>query len=225
MPRDATGPGGKPRGEAVPGAVAQEPPAQAVNGTAVPPGTPGAWSDEEARAHVARADTLLAGLDTLPSTAAAHQATETVEALVGLYGECLARIMHHLDGAADRELPGHLAADELVGHLLLVHDLHPDPVDVRVRRAVRQASVAARAGDDAAVEEVADGRVRVRLAVSGCGSTASAREQAVRDAIAQAAPEIAEVVVERGTQRGEQRALIPVNALFSRSSAPVGCGP
>lgn len=177
------------------------------------------WTDLVARERVARADALLAGLDTLASTAAARQAAETVEALVALYGECLARIMHHLADAAGGELTGRLAADELIGHLLLVHDLHPDPVSTRVRRAVEQVHAqAAPRGGLVELLELYEAEVRVRLSAAGCGSSSAALEQAVTEAVTQAAPEIEKVTV----VAGEPQALIPVDALFR--GGPAGPG-
>jgi hypothetical protein len=160
------------------------------------------WDDEHARRQVIMAEELLANLDTLPDGAAAARATETVETLVGLYGECLARIMEHL--AEDREARRALADDELVGHLLLVHDLHPDPVETRVRGALEGLP-----GENE-VLEVSGTAVRVRVP-AGCRSGAA--EQAVREAIAARAPEVDRVEVETRSAAAPT-ALIPVDALF-----------
>lgn len=54
------------------------------------------------------------------------RAMEAVQALVEMYGEGLARIAERVDA---KELLG----DDLVEHLLIMHDLHPIPVEERVR--------------------------------------------------------------------------------------------
>jgi hypothetical protein len=54
------------------------------------------------------------------------RAMEAVQAIVEMYGEGLARIMERVDREA-------LLDDELVAHLLVLHDLHPIPVEERVR--------------------------------------------------------------------------------------------
>jgi hypothetical protein len=150
------------------------------------------WDDTYARHQVVRAEELLSGLDALPDGVAAARATETVRTLVALYGDCLARVMAHLTddpepagqeddrrepsgppgrlgGSADAVVR-RLAADELVGHLLLVHDLHPDPVETRVRDALAdpRARLEARGG---ALEllELSDTAVRIRLRDGGGG--------------------------------------------------------
>ncbi|HEY5833397.1 NifU family protein [Streptomyces sp.] len=168
------------------------------------------WDDEHARRQVALAEDLLSGLDALPDGAAAARAAETVETLVGLYGECLARITARLAEHGHGDALRALADDELVGHLLLVHDLHPDPVETRVRDAL------AALPNSPEVLEVTTTAVRVRVA-GGCGSGGA--EQAVREALAARAPEIEDVRVDAGTEE----TLIPVDALF-RNRARVGQG-
>ncbi|MGP3927413.1 NifU family protein [Streptomyces sp. 8N616] len=191
------------------------------------------WDDEHARAQVARAEELLAGLETLPDSAAAARAVETVEALVGLYGDCLARVIEYAAETADTDGAGEaddgtaagrtglglldrLAADELVGHLLLVHDLHPDPVETRVRRALDEVGRHVRSqGCELELLELSDTAVRIRLERRGhgCSSAQEPAEQAVRDAIAGRAPEILDVGIESGPEPVPET-LIPVEALF-----------
>ncbi|MFG2196529.1 NifU family protein [Streptomyces sp. NPDC048639] len=174
------------------------------------------WEEEDARRHVARTEELLAGLDTLPDNVAAARALECVEALVDLYGECLGRVMEHAtSGEGDGALARRLADDELVGHLLLVHDLHPDPADVRARRAVEQVRPQLQSlGGDAELLEAADGAVRIRVQGGrGCSSSPDALEQTVRDAVGGAAPEVERIDIET-VQAPEPETLIPVDALF-----------
>lgn len=177
------------------------------------------WNDAQTRGRVARAEELLGALDTLPDNAAAARAGEALAALVELYGECLARIMAHLSRLPDggREIAG----DELVGHLLLVHDLHPDPVETRVRRALDEVSSALGGG---AVELLGlDGTVaRVRLSTGGgcgCGSSATA-DDAVEEAVMAAAPEIERVEIETAPP-APARPFVPVTSLF-RDRTPAG---
>jgi hypothetical protein len=170
------------------------------------------WDDEHARRQVIMAEELLAGLDALPDGAAAARAAETVETLVGLYGECLTRIVGQL--AQDRDTLSALASDELVGHLLLVHDLHPDPVETRLRAGLDGLP------GGAELLELSGGSARVRVPAGGCGSGGggAAAEEAVREVVAACAPEIEDLRVEAGA-RAEP--LIPVDSLF-RGRTPAG---
>ena len=81
--------------------------------------------DTQARERVARVDSLLEELETLPDPLARQTATEVVEALLDLYGEGLARLVGYVAERDDGALAAALAGDELVAHLLLLHGLHP----------------------------------------------------------------------------------------------------
>ncbi|MFI1970699.1 NifU family protein [Streptomyces cinnamoneus] len=166
-------------------------------------------TDQETRERVAHAEALLSELATLPDGPVRAQVTDTLHAVVGLYGECLARVMLHA-----RDARAALAADELVGHLLLVHDLHPDPVETRVRRALEDV----RAQGDAELVAVDGPVARVRLRARGCGSSTAALGRAVEDAVTRAAPEIERVETEQGAAPGT---LIAVESLF-RPGTPAG---
>ncbi|MFJ6215403.1 NifU family protein [Streptomyces sp. NPDC092296] len=176
------------------------------------------WDDDRTREHVSRVETLLSTLDQLPHEAARTRAAETAEALVDLYGECLARIMERITGHPEStaaELADRLADDELVGHLLLVHDLHPQPVDQRVRRALAEAAAPqGRGGEAPELLGVDGGTARVRLpgTQGGCGSTRAALTAAVEAAVLRLAPEIDRVET---VQDAAPQPLITVDALFS----------
>lgn len=78
--------------------------------------------DAEARALVERTEAALARLDALPAEAA-EVAVEALGSLVTLYGEALSRVA----AAFGVEV---LTADELVRHLLVLHEVIPaDPPD------------------------------------------------------------------------------------------------
>ncbi|MGD9483526.1 hypothetical protein WDH52_09715 [Streptomyces sp. TRM70308] len=216
-------------------------------------GTAQPWDNAFAREQVGRAEELLGGLDALPDSAAAARARETVETLVGLYGDCLARVLRHAaaaddagaddanadgagadegragGGAAARASAGaslvrRLADDELVGHLLLVHDLHPDPPDVRARRALDGLAEHLRGlGLELEVARLTGVAAHVRLtgATKGCSPPPVPPERTVRDALAGAAPELTDVQVEQATDAAPAT-VIPVDSLFQRSAAVGG---
>jgi hypothetical protein len=68
--------------------------------------------------RVARVERLLEEVD--------ERGEELVQALLDMYGEGLRRILARTD-------PAVLVEDELLSELLLLHDLHPVPLDARVR--------------------------------------------------------------------------------------------
>ncbi|MFJ5733231.1 NifU family protein [Streptomyces paradoxus] len=173
-------------------------------------------ADPDVEARLGRLDDLLEGLETAPGPTT-RSATEAVALLTEVYGEALARVLDH----ADDQLAERLAEDELLGHLMVLHDIHPEPAERRAARAVERLrpAVQERGGDVewAGVEgEVA----RVRLTTggggcgSGCGGGGSEVTDAVRSAVLAAAPELTSVEPLNETTP----AFVPLTTLTHRSA-------
>lgn len=140
-----------------------------------------AWTDEQARERVARLDALLAGLD--------PGALDAVAGLVELYGEALRRVVAGLPADA----VGELAGDELVGHLLMIHDLSPRPVAERVAEALDGVRpYLAQHGGGVELVGIEAGTVRLSLEghCHGCPASMATLKSAVEDAVRAAAPEV-----------------------------------
>jgi Fe-S cluster biogenesis protein NfuA len=117
---------------------------------------------------------------------------ELVQALLELYGEGLRRVAARFDM---RELAG----DELVEHLLLLHGLHPVPVEERVAGALAgMRPYLDSHGGDVRLLGVEDGVVRLELqgSCSGCPSSAVTLRHGIEEAIYKAAPDVERVVAE-----------------------------
>ncbi len=145
--------------------------------------------------RVGEVERLLDQLDGLPDHVARETATATVEALLQLYGEGLRRIVDALGEPQTTALAG----DELVGHLLLVHGLHPVAVEQRVRDALVSVRPYLEShGGDVELLDVADGVVRLRLEGScdGCPASASTFKLAIEEAVLAAAPDVDRVEAE-----------------------------
>ncbi len=81
-----------------------------------------ALSDKEVRRRVEAVEALLARVEGLPEECRAV-ARDTVQVLLELYGEAFRRIL----SAPDRDaLLAQALHDELLSHLFILHDLHPD---------------------------------------------------------------------------------------------------
>jgi Fe-S cluster biogenesis protein NfuA/nitrite reductase/ring-hydroxylating ferredoxin subunit len=149
--------------------------------------------DLQARELVARVDALLEEVEAFPDEAARDKATELVGALLGLYGDGLTRLVARV---AD---PAALADDELVSHLLLLHGIHPVPVEARVRTALDEVRPYLDShGGNVELVGVEDGIVRLRMegSCSGCPSSAVTLKLAIEDAIRKHAPDVAEIEAE-----------------------------
>lgn len=147
--------------------------------------------------------------------AAQTRAEQLVREVVDLYGAALVRVMAAVD---DPALADRLAADDLIGSLLLVHGVHPQDLTERVTRALDGVRpYLGSHGGDVELLGIADGVVR--LAFSGscksCPSSSVTLELAVEDAVRTAAPEIDSVeAVATGSE-----SVIPVDSLMSRVHA------
>jgi len=139
--------------------------------------------DGEVRELVGRTERLLELIEGDPN------ATEAVQALVELYGEALRRVVAGADPTAD----------ELLSHLLLVHDLHPVDVETRVARALDDVRpYLGSHGGDVELLGVDDGVARLRLAgtCNGCPSSSATLRTAIEEAVFKAAPELEEIDAE-----------------------------
>ncbi|MQY36450.1 hypothetical protein SRB17_44510 [Streptomyces sp. RB17] len=171
--------------------------------------------DPAVEARLARLDELLAGLESAPGPA-----LEAVRLLTEVYGEALARVLDH----ADERLRERLADDELLGHLLVLHAVHPEPAELRAARAVEKLRPAVRErGGDLEWAGV-DGQVaRVRLSSgggcgSGCGGGSSDVVEAVRAAVLAVAPELTSVeTVPGGAERKPAPAFVPLSTIRRRA--------
>jgi Fe-S cluster biogenesis protein NfuA len=131
--------------------------------------------DADVRELVARVEGQLGELD--------PRATEAVQALVELYGEAMRRFL----AGADPE------QDELLSHLLLVHDLHPVDVETRVRKALDDVRpYLGSHGGDVELLGVEDGVARLRLSgtCNGCPSSTVTLRNAIEEAVMRAAPDL-----------------------------------
>jgi Fe-S cluster biogenesis protein NfuA/nitrite reductase/ring-hydroxylating ferredoxin subunit len=158
-----------------------------------------AQADDAARAQVARVEGLLEQLESLPDPAARATATEVVQALLELYGEGLGRIVDVLAEQDDGRLAQALGDDELVAHLLLLHGLHPVPVQERVRGALQNVLPYIEShGGNVELLSVQEGVVHLRMegSCAGCPSSSMTLELAIEDAIFKAAPDVEEVRAE-----------------------------
>ena len=137
---------------------------------------------------------LVRELESLPDGAAKNAALVLVQLLMDLHGEALARV---LELCGSEPLVRRLAEDELVGSLLLLYGIHPEPVEVRVEAALNRVRPYVHShGGSVALVGIEDGMVRLHLAGScdGCPSSAATIKLRIEEAIFEAAPEVQGVV-------------------------------
>jgi Fe-S cluster biogenesis protein NfuA len=178
---------------------------------------------DTATEQVARVESLLGQLEALPDPAARDTATEAMHALLDLYGEGLGRIVDVLAERDDGTLAEAFAGDELVAHLLLLHGLHPVPVQERVLGALEGVRPYMEShGGSAELLGVEEGVVRLRLegSCSGCPSSSITLKLAIEKAIFEAAPDVHEVLAE-----GAVEPPVPSSGLLQLEMVRPGCAP
>jgi Fe-S cluster biogenesis protein NfuA/nitrite reductase/ring-hydroxylating ferredoxin subunit len=155
---------------------------------------------------IGQVEALLGELESVGDPSARDTALETVQAVLELYGSGLERIVESIGPLQATTL----ASDELVGHLMLLHGLHPVPVEERVREALEGVRpYLGSHGGDVELIGVADGVARVRMQGSceGCPASSMTLKLAIEDAVLKAAPDVDAVQAE---EEGDAGAVSPL---------------
>jgi Fe-S cluster biogenesis protein NfuA/nitrite reductase/ring-hydroxylating ferredoxin subunit len=150
--------------------------------------------DQGLQERVARMETLLEEIETLPDRNARSKAAEVVGVLLDLYGEGLARMMEVVAEGEERERTfDAFAEDELVSHLLLLHGLHPLDLKTRVIMALEEVRPYLQShGGNVELLGVKEGVARLRMqgSCSGCPSSTVTLRLAIEEAIQKTAPDL-----------------------------------
>ena len=150
--------------------------------------------DQGLQERVARMETLLEEIETLPDRNARSKAAEVVGVLLDLYGEGLARMMEVVAEGDERERTfDAFAEDELVSHLLLLHGLHPLDLKTRVIMALEEVRPYLQShGGNVELLGVKEGVARLRMqgSCSGCPSSTVTLRLAIEEAIQKTAPDL-----------------------------------
>ncbi len=191
--------------------------------------------DRELTERAAQIGSLLERIESLPDPALRATAAEILQGLLVLYGEGLARMLAIVrqrdDPLASGAMLDAFAADELVAHLLLLHDLHPVDVETRVARALAEVRPYLQShGGNVELIGVDGGVARLRLQGScrGCPSSTMTLKLAIEEAIRKAAPDLDGIDAE-GVAEPPPIAIptgfIPASALTRRTAQPAATQP
>jgi hypothetical protein len=160
---------------------------------------------EALRGTSERVERLLADLRASVAPAAWARVQELVASLTTLYGEGLARTLRVFAGrgSIDGETREKLCDDAVIASLLLLHGLHPSPIEERVARAVRRMERSVGAAVSGGTVEIAvldgPGSFEVRLCGDWRGSSlgGAGLEAALRRAVEEAAPDLEHLAITR----------------------------
>jgi Fe-S cluster biogenesis protein NfuA len=152
------------------------------------------------QARLQRLDALLQEAEHLADPAARGRLRDIVQAILGLHGAGLERLLEYVaEGEASGSILNACARDDVVSGLLLLHGLHPLNLEERVRQALDSVRPYLRGhGGNVELLDVRDGVVRLRLqgTCHHCPSSAVTMQQTVEEAIYGKAPEVTAVEVE-----------------------------
>lgn len=151
---------------------------------------------------VRRLEALIRALDSHPDPTARETARELLALVLDLHGLGLAKLMGIVSTAeSGASISARLVEDEQVRAMLLLHGLHPDDLETRVRRAVdrlRPHVGVHRLRLD--LVDIANGTVRLRLHQSDDNTVEApllwALAGEIEDAVVEAAPDVENVLIE-----------------------------
>ncbi len=140
-------------------------------------------------------------LDAHGDSTAREIADELVSSIVQMYGAGFERIMERLfAGGMDGErIAVGLTDDPLIATLLLIHDLHPIPIEDRVQAALESVRPYMEShGGNVELLSLEDGiaRIHLRGSCSDCSASSVTLELAIKQALEEAAPDLAGLEVE-----------------------------
>jgi Fe-S cluster biogenesis protein NfuA len=148
-----------------------------------------------------RIETLVQEVSTFSDPHVRETVEELLQALLDMYGEGLARI---LELTRHAKVPGFelikaFADDELIGSLLLLHDLHPVDIKTRVVRALNEVRPYLKAhGGNVELLKIEEGVAYLRLEgnCNGCAASSITLKQFIEEAIYKAVPDLDRLEVE-----------------------------
>ncbi len=174
--------------------------------------------------RVQRIGALVQELETIADPAARASAKGLLQSLMDLHGTGLERILQIVFDSGDggARVIDLLGEDPLVSSLLVLYGLHPDVIEVRVQRKLKQiASKLHKMGASAALVSVNGGDIRLRVSVEGhaCGSTKGTARTLVEEAMYEAAPDLTSLTVE-GLEEQPASGFVAVGKLLGTMPSP-----
>ena len=156
---------------------------------------------KEFERRLERVESLIRELDALGDETMKRSAVDAVQALLDLHGEALDRLLQLVaaKGEFGEATIREVAADDMVGGLLLLHGLHPLSLEERIQGALAKVRpYLGSHGGNVELLAIRDGVARLRLEGSchGCPSSTLTLKYAIEKEIAQAAPDLVEIMVE-----------------------------
>jgi Fe-S cluster biogenesis protein NfuA len=156
---------------------------------------------DELRERVARVEQLVGQIEETADPATWSRVEEVVRTLMEVHAEGLRRLLARWPSPQGEGAPAlrSVVEDDLVSCLLLLHGLHPEGLEVRVRKALDGVRpYLASHGGNVELIGVDDGavvRLRLEGSCQGCPSSAATLRGTIEEAVLAAAPDVAGIEV------------------------------
>jgi Fe-S cluster biogenesis protein NfuA len=160
------------------------------------------FDEQQFRDRIGRLEALLVQIEQLAHPDVQDKCREAVQTLLEFHAVGLQRIVETVaaNGAAGEALLDELARDEVVGSMLVLHNLHPHDLQTRVAAALERVRplLASHGGNVELLDVSADGAVRLKLLGSchGCPSSQATLKNAIEEAIYATAGDVTAIHVE-----------------------------
>lgn len=179
-------------------------------------GTSSADADSFAQ-RMQQVEELVQRIEQSSDASARSAARQTVRALLELHGAGLARVLELLGQAGDsgRAVLDACARDDLVSSLLLLHDLHPEGLEARVRQALDSVRPYLDShGGGVTLVGISAGTVHLQMdgSCQGCPSSEATLKHTIEQAVYQAAPDVSGIEVEGLAQQPAPSHLVQLEA-------------
>jgi len=165
-------------------------------------------SNQATPQRIDRIEVMLRQFDEHADANVRELAREIVAALLDFYGAGLARIVAVAEREGAAQLLTALAQDDIVANLLLLHDLHPEPLEARIAKALESVRPYLKShGGNVELLGIDDGVVRLRMEGSchGCPSSALTMKSTIEGAVYAAAPEVARIELDQPPETAPSR--------------------
>ncbi len=175
--------------------------------------------------RMGRIEGLIESLEGIADPAVQNDVRALVQELLQLHTDSLARLCECAYDAGGQPLIDALAQDESVSNLLLLHGLHPLPIEARVMQALDEVRpyLGSHGGNVELLGVSPEGVVHLRLEGSceGCPSSQATLQYTIEEAVYKAAPDATSLEVE-GAVPPPQRPVLDGFIPISEAAAPNG---
>jgi hypothetical protein len=157
--------------------------------------------EKEFQIRMQKIGQLVQELDAIADPASRAAAKELVQLLMDLHGTGLERILEVIfeSGEQGPRVIDELGHDPLASSLLILYGIHPDDLQTRVERKLKEiASKLHKMGAEATLISVGGSDIRIRVSIDAhaCGSTNRTVQATVEEALYEAAPDLTSLVIE-----------------------------